>query len=109
MNTEGFTTLREHPIFDVTADGYTSTFDMSASFEVSDNYGERLTSYLQVLHSVIRETGRATMGNVKRRTAHCCIRSQQKISYLSQEPTTPILGLRNGIFTDQAIFWRVHK
>ncbi|XP_068718037.1 uncharacterized protein [Montipora capricornis] len=48
VNTEGFTTLREHPIFDVTADGYTSTFNMSASFEVSDNYGERLTSYLQV-------------------------------------------------------------
>lgn len=48
VNTEGFATLRENPIFDQPPDGYTTTFNMSASFEISDNYGERLTSYLQV-------------------------------------------------------------
>ncbi len=48
VNTEGFATLRENPIFEQPSDGYTTTFNMSATFEVSENYGERLTSYLQV-------------------------------------------------------------
>ena len=48
VNTEGFATLRENPVFEQPPDGYTTTFNMSATFEVSENYGERLTSYLQV-------------------------------------------------------------
>jgi len=48
VNTEGFATLRENPIFEQPPDGYSTTFNMSATFEVSENYGESLTSYLQV-------------------------------------------------------------
>ena len=48
VNTESFATLRENPIFEQPPDGYSTTFNMSATFEVSENYGESLTSYLQV-------------------------------------------------------------
>jgi len=51
VNTEGFATLRENPIFEQPPDGYSTTFNMSATFEVSENYGESLTSYLQVPES----------------------------------------------------------
>ena len=48
VNTEGFASLRENPIFEQPPDGYSTMFNMSAPFEVSENYGESLTSYLQV-------------------------------------------------------------
>lgn len=48
VNTEGFASLRENPIFEQPPDGYSTIFNMSAPFEVSENYGESLTSYLQV-------------------------------------------------------------
>ena len=49
VNTEGFATLRENPIFEQKPDGYTTMQSLSAIFEVSENYGERLSSYLQVI------------------------------------------------------------
>lgn len=48
INTQGMSSIRENVAFNSVPHGATLSRDFVSQFEVADNYGEMLTSFLQV-------------------------------------------------------------
>lgn len=49
VNQQGFSSLREIPIFSQKPGGTTTLQNFNASIEVTENYGEKMLAYFQVL------------------------------------------------------------